>query len=963
MSLRSGVSAHRTLAGLLGASVLATIGAAAAGPVPVEPAEPAGPASFGPGTAGAATTVTLITGDRVHLLDLPGDRQAVTVDPAPRADGGAPQFRVTQRGEATYVVPADIAALIPARLDAALFDVTSLAEQGLDDASSPTLPLILDYPDGQLRTLRDEPVPGMAVRWELASLGALAVNADRSPDTELGQAIQQLAGPDGGNQPGSAGRLAGVDKIWLDARVEAQLDRSTGQISAPAAWQAGFDGSGVMAAVLDTGIDETHPDLAGKVDAAVNFTEDGDTVDRNGHGTHVASTIAGTGAASGGARRGVAPGARLLSGKVLDAGGFGFTSWVIAGMEWAAGQGADIVNMSLGLGPGHGEGPLVTGAIERLSADHGTLFVVAAGNDGCPACIGSPGDAPAALTVGAVDRDDQLADFSSRGPVHDGHDLKPDLTAPGVEIAAARADGTGEGDDPADPYIAYSGTSMATPHVAGAVALLAQAHPELTGPELKAALMSTAVATDGLTVYDQGAGRVDVGRLLASPVLASVGSVSFGLVPFPADGPAGPLRRTVGYRNLTTEPVTVQLATDLAGVAGDDLAVSPSRLTIPPGGTASAEVVLDVAGGPPGRYGGQLLASTGDGAAPLRTPIGFFVAEQQFDLTLTAIARDGRPALASSIFPFTPVVDVETGEVQFEPCEVDPPGLDYCIRVPAGTYSVMAFVYTKPAWADSDGQNFPVRPLHSALVGDPELAVTADATVRLDARKAVEVQVRTPDHDSHANPGAAADLGWFRTSADGVTTADILLNGPGDQLEERLFLQPTDQVSAGSFLATSRFRRSAPEIVFDAAGLALDPVYYRADQFSDHSWQFPMLDGEATMPVVDAGQARPEDLAGVDLDGALALVRRADDIPVHQQSNRAAGAGARMVAIYNDQPGSSGETGERGSMLEVPTVRLSHEEGMALRERLGTGGMSLTATGTPSSPYRYDLVHAYRGRI
>ena len=134
--------------------------------------------------------------------------------------------------------------------------------------------------------------------------------------------------------------------------------QSVEQIHAPQAWAAGFDGSGAKVAVLDTGYDPTHPDLAGRVSSSSNFTTDPGVVDGNGHGTHVASTIAGSGAASGGFYEGVAPGASLMVGKVLGNDGMGDDSWVLAGMQWAVANGADVVNMSLGGDPGDGTDPL-----------------------------------------------------------------------------------------------------------------------------------------------------------------------------------------------------------------------------------------------------------------------------------------------------------------------------------------------------------------------------------------------------------------------------------------------------------------------------------------------------------------------------------------------------------------------------------------------------------------------------
>ncbi|WP_157575047.1 S8 family peptidase [Jiangella muralis] len=942
MSGRSDRS-RRLLAILVAGSLLATLGAA---PGQAGEAAGTGDAVTAFGAEPETTTVTLVTGDRVHVQRGADGREGIAVDPAPRPGGVVPQFHASSRDGVTRVVPSDVAALVPDRLDPALFDVTALAAQ---DAGA-TLPLILDYADDAVRPLDATPVPGTTATLQLNSVNAVAVDAD---PTEFGAAVLALAGarPLAGGDP-----LGAVEKVWLDARTEARLDRSTGQISAPAAWDAGVDGDGVTVAVLDSGIDDTHPDLAGRVDAAVNFTEDPDATDGAGHGTHVASIVAGTGAASDGDRRGVAPGARLLSGKVLDYGGGGFVSWAIAGMEWAAAEGARIVNMSLTLGPGSLDAPLLTGAVERLSAEHGTLFVIAAGNDGCDACIGSPGDAPSALTVGAVGRDDQLADFSSRGPTHGGHRLKPEVTAPGVEIAAARAGG-------GDPYVAYSGTSMAAPHVAGAAALLAQARPDLTGPELRAALTSTAVPADGVAVTAQGSGRIDVGRVLASPVLASGGDLSFGLVPFPGDEPAPPLRRTVEYRNTTTAPVTVDLAADVPGAAAGDLTVTPSTLTLAPGAAGSAEVVLDVAGGRPGDYAGYLLATPAGEPDPLRLPLGYTVEAEHFEVMVTAIAADGRPALALTTGYANPVIDVRTGEAPpHGPCS-DGPELSWCVRVPAGTYSVMTWVVTKPAWADSDGDPYTATPLYSALVGDPEVTITGDTTLVMDAREAVEVEVATPDHETRANLGGSVGFGWARTPADGPATVDFLLSPPGAQLEERAFLQPTEDVTIGSFSASSRFRLTAPDITLDVDGVALAPSYYPPSRLSDVISQFPMLDGELTLPVADAGDGTAADVAATDLDGALALIRRSDAVSVAVQANRAAAAGAALVAVYNDVPGSNDQVGPEVAQLEVPTVRLSHEEGQALLDRLADGAVTATATGTPSSPYVYDLVHLERGRI
>lgn len=224
----------------------------------------------------------------------------------------------------------------------------------------------------------------------------------------------------------------GVASIRLDRVVKATLDVSVPQIGAPEAWVAGYDGTGVKIAVLDTGIDAGHPDGGGKVVAQQNFTTEADAQDHNGHGTHVASTAAGTGAASDATYRGVAPGAELLNGKVLNSAGSGLTSDNVAGMEWAVAEGADIVNLSLGATDSLGTDPLEE-AVDALSDQ--ALFVIAAGNSGPGAStVGTPGIAESALTVGAVDKQNALASFSSRGPRFEDGGVKPDVTAPEPRI-------------------------------------------------------------------------------------------------------------------------------------------------------------------------------------------------------------------------------------------------------------------------------------------------------------------------------------------------------------------------------------------------------------------------------------------------------------------------------------------------------------------------------------------------
>jgi subtilisin family serine protease len=389
------------------------------------------------------------------------------------------------------VFPSDVRHLIPRLLDPSLFNVSALVRMGYADAKAASLPMIVQHAGTGRRPAGLTATALRPVR-ELASLPATAVRQLRTAASRLGAALARTKV----SARRTTGPLAGISRVWLDRRIhKTALDPNLTQIRVPSAWEQGLTGKGVRVAVLDTGIDATHPDLDGQVVAAANFSESDTTTDRDGHGTHVASTVAGTGAMAAGARRGVAFGADLLNGKVLDDFGFGSESGVIAGMEWAARQRARVVNMSLGGWPTDGTDPL-SQAVDRLTASHRTLFVVAAGNSGPDdQSVDTPGAATSALTVGAVDVEDQLAFFSSRGPRFGDYAMKPDITAPGVDIVAARATGTSLG-DPVDQWSTrLSGTSMATPHVAGAAAIMAQRWPGWSPARIKAVLMGTADPT------------------------------------------------------------------------------------------------------------------------------------------------------------------------------------------------------------------------------------------------------------------------------------------------------------------------------------------------------------------------------------------------------------------------------------------------------------------------------------
>ena len=307
-----------------------------------------------------------------------------------------------------------------------------------------------------------------------------------------------------------------VEVIWLDEPVSILLDVSTPLIRAPYVWEhLGYQGEGVTICVIDTGIDADHPDFAGRIRLTADFTNKGSAADGNGHGTHVVSIVAGTGQASAGKYAGVAPAAMIMAAKVLTDKGSGQMSGVMAGLEWAARNGADILNLSLG-SEGSSDGSDALCTMCNAIVDLGKVVVVAAGNSGPRRrTIGSPGAAEKVITVGASTDRDRIARFSSRGPTADGR-LKPDLVAPGSNIVAARAAATSMGRVVNAMYTSANGTSMAAPHVVGLCALMLQANPQLLPADLKSKLMNTCRDIDQDETV-QGGGRVDALAALLEP--------------------------------------------------------------------------------------------------------------------------------------------------------------------------------------------------------------------------------------------------------------------------------------------------------------------------------------------------------------------------------------------------------------------------------------------------------------
>ncbi|MFD0372135.1 S8 family serine peptidase [Streptomyces sp. NPDC127114] len=879
---------------------------------------------------GRPATVTLVTGDRVLVTrDAAGNPAAAAL---PRDDGTVPFVQTRRSGPDLYVYPEGAtAALAAGRVDEELFNVTGLIRQGYDDTRSATLPLIAVY-GADLATARTvPPAPRGATRGQvLKTVDAVALKADKKRAAVF---WADVTGP--AARTTAAG--GGLKKLWLDRKVQATLERSTAQVHAPEAWAAGYDGTGTKVAVLDTGADARHPDLDGRIVAQENFTDSDTADDRQGHGTHTLSTVGGSGAASGGRKKGVAPGAALLNGKVLDDSGSGATSWIIAGMEWAVAQGADVVSMSLGNPSETDCTDPMSVAAERLAQNEGTLFVIAAGNSG-PGnnTVSSPGCAPSVLTVGATDRDDSTASFSSRGPAADAaHTLKPEIAAPGVAISAAAAGGRG-----VHAYQSMSGTSMATPHVAGAAAIVKQRHPGWTARQIKAALVASADSGVPGDAREVGAGRLDVKAATDQTVLGAA-AVQAGTFPWPQDRTD---RTTVAvpYTNTGDRPVTLSLAVEkVTGNDGSAVRSAVARLgrrtvTVPAGATVEVPLAVDPAVRlERAQYGdvtGRIVATGTDGgtAVHVSTPFALHVEPETVTLRVKLIDRQGRPADGASSLDVIGTDDA-TGERRFNEGSAD-----QVYRLRAGSYFLSSFVTTPDA---GDGATLTDSVSYLAR---PQLELTKDTTVVLDAREAHRLSVRTDKASEVRGATLAFARSWDDTWLHAGTAS-------GPRTVRGYYASVEGRAADGDFEFGSYWRAAAPQIgeLKTGDGLVLHPL--TASTGSDN------LDGTGSARLVDAGTGTPEELTAAGVKDRIALVRLPDtSTAVSTLARNAKAAGAVAVVTYHEAAGrwypSGGFTGPGLPVLAVPAA----EAGLLL-DRLAAGEVTLAWRATARSSYLYNL--------
>lgn len=603
--------------------------------------------------------------------------------------------------------------------------------------------------------------------------------------------------------------------------------------------------------------------------------------------------------------------------------GSGADSGIIEAMEWAKAEGADVVSMSLGSSiPDDGTDPM-SQAVNSLSADGGPLFVIAAGNAYGAGTIGSPGSADKALTIAAVDKQDGRADFSSMGPLVRSYGLKPDLSAPGVDINAAASQSVPgiEG-----MYQSMSGTSMATPHVAGAAAILKQRHPDWTGQRIKDALMTSSKVLPDYTPYEQGTGRLDV-KAAVDTTIEATGSVAVAAYDWPHSASDPVTERTITYRNTGAEDVTLGLTTD---GAPDAYTLSVERLTVPAGSTAEAVLTLDPSKTEPGTtFSGQVLAKDASGAVVAHTGFALNKEQELYDLTLRLRDRAGKPMDGV-------VVLGALGDPNLSPVQV---AGDTTLRLPPGDYTAWTAADVKGDTADSQAL---------AFLAAPEIMLDKPVTVTLDASKAHKVGVRTPKETETRQ----LRYDMARTAPDGTVQRDAY------QIPltyDQLWASPTKKVTQGSFSFLTRWRQGEKLIDLTADGRDVPVAVQNGSPVAE--------DSRLKLRSVFAGNGSAADYKRVDARGKAVVIRGSDAVAPADRAAAAAAAGAKALFVVNPGDGRLMESyGDYGTTLAIPVATVRRIAGESLI-KAAQRGKKVTVEQHKYASYVYDLVDRHDGTV
>ncbi|WP_173075764.1 S8 family serine peptidase [Phytohabitans rumicis] len=568
--------------------------------------------------------------------------------------------------------------------------------------------------------------------------------------------------------------------------------------------------------------------------------------------------------------------------------------------------------------------------------------------DGVPA-----GAATAALTVGAVDSADKLADFSSRGPRVGDYAIKPEITAPGVRTIAARAAGTSMGAPVNDSYTAASGTSMATPHVAAAAAVLVQQHPEWTSGQLKNALIGSAKNTGG-PAYHEGAGRVDIARAIRQQVYVDTASVS-GSFTYPPTGET--LTKTITYRNAGPADVELSLTATMSGPDGRPapagvVAVDQSGVRVPAGGTASVRLTLDPTNAGRGLHYGRLVAASAAGDQII-VPIGFQAQVKQATLTIRLVGGAERYLFPGAFSPISTLrVNDTVPELAMEPMNtstynwrpVDGAANTYESKIRLAEGGVYQFE-GQVSWRDlTTGRN------HTVFLTRPEVSLTGDMTITLDMDDAVPIRFETPKPSTAVN----VNLTWQRVVASGQHYYGFFLGSFWTVAVGHVWVFPSPAVTVGAFALGANEIQTAPQATVTVNGrgrVTIRPLYTM-----ENSGYRPKFATDRRLRIVTEADLK----AGRDAAGALVFVRGSTDInSTVELAVKAKAAGVLADAQISSLLNLSDRVG-----IPIPLLYLDLKESARVAAVLaGATRPTVDIEAQITTPYEYKMVHFERGRI
>ena len=429
--------------------------------------------------------------------------------------------------------------------------------------------------------------------------------------------------------------IKGVKNVWIDENLTTQtIIPSVIQMNANKVWlqkdsnNRNITGFNITVAVIDTGIDYTHPDLGNCTNTSFlagtcsrvtwgwdYVNNDNNPMDDHGHGTHVAGIVGANGTLIG-----VAPDAKFLAYKVCNSGGSCPNSYIISAIENATLRGASVISVSLG-GGGYADSVFTT-PIDN-AVNNGTVVVVAAGNSGSSYdTVGTPASTLSAITVGAIDSSNIIASFSSRGYAYYSNGsiagIKPDVVSYGVSINSTVPSGSCSLCD-TSKYKVLSGTSMSTPHVSGTIALLKQAHPEWTATQIKSAIANPATNL-GYDANTQGSGNVDALKSYNSTSFVKEINIFSG-VDTQNDTSNWTSVYSFNMSNPTNNTNTYNLS--LSGISEANLSNISIQLSSNQSVLINLTLNIDNSLKTDGRYYGKVVVSTNSSTFNLTVPFSF----------------------------------------------------------------------------------------------------------------------------------------------------------------------------------------------------------------------------------------------------------------------------------------------------------------------------------------------------